>query len=164
SRCHCGIDDGCRTVPAMGPGASWVTPAVVIATLALLTVLEQWHPLRAVVEPRSRHLGRNSVLAALGFPVVGLLQAPLLAGLLAWTQRHGIGLLRLVELPDALAVAASVVLLDYTLWHWHWLTHRVPWLWRFHLVHHTDRDLDASTALRFHAGELILSIPYRAAQ
>jgi sterol desaturase/sphingolipid hydroxylase (fatty acid hydroxylase superfamily) len=58
----------------------------------------------------------------------------------------------------------AVVLLDYTLYIWHVLTHRVPWLWRFHLVHHVDRDLDASTALRFHAGELALSIPWRAAQ
>jgi sterol desaturase/sphingolipid hydroxylase (fatty acid hydroxylase superfamily) len=32
---------------------------------------------------------------------------------------------------------------------WHRLNHRVPWLWRFHLVHHTDLDLDVSTALRF---------------
>src|SRR5262245_8916538 len=148
----------------MGPGTSWLTPGAVIAILAVLTTLEQWQPLRAVVEPRSRHLARNSVLAALGFPVVGLLQAPFLAQLLVWTQEHGIGLLRVVELPEALAVGASILLLDYTLWHWHWLTHRVPWLWRFHLVHHVDRDLDASTALRFHAGELVLSIPYRAAQ
>jgi sterol desaturase/sphingolipid hydroxylase (fatty acid hydroxylase superfamily) len=42
--------------------------------------------------------------------------------------------------------------------------HRVPFLWRFHLVHHVDRDLDASTALRFHAGEHVLSVAYRAAQ
>jgi sterol desaturase/sphingolipid hydroxylase (fatty acid hydroxylase superfamily) len=58
----------------------------------------------------------------------------------------------------------AVVFLDYTLYAWHVLTHRVPWLWRFHVVHHVDRDLDASTALRFHAGELALSIPWRAMQ
>jgi sterol desaturase/sphingolipid hydroxylase (fatty acid hydroxylase superfamily) len=44
------------------------------------------------------------------------------------------------------------------------LTHRVPLLWRFHLVHHVDLDLDASTALRFHFGELLFSVPWRAAQ
>jgi sterol desaturase/sphingolipid hydroxylase (fatty acid hydroxylase superfamily) len=44
------------------------------------------------------------------------------------------------------------------------LTHRVPFLWRFHAVHHVDLDLDASTALRFHFGELAVSVPYRAAQ
>ena len=47
---------------------------------------------------------------------------------------------------------------------WHIVVHRVPWLWRFHLVHHVDLDLDATTGLRFHAGELAASIPWRATQ
>ncbi|HET7410045.1 MAG TPA: sterol desaturase family protein, partial [Paracoccaceae bacterium] len=57
-----------------------------------------------------------------------------------------------------------ILLMDYTLYHWHVLTHRVPLLWRFHLVHHADLDLSATTALRFHFGEMALSVPYRAAQ
>jgi sterol desaturase/sphingolipid hydroxylase (fatty acid hydroxylase superfamily) len=59
---------------------------------------------------------------------------------------------------------AGLLLLDYTMYVWHRLNHRVPLLWRFHLVHHTDLDLDVSTALRFHAGELLLSCGWRAAQ
>jgi hypothetical protein len=55
-------------------------------------------------------------------------------------------------------------MMDYTLYLWHVLTHRVPFLWRFHAVHHIDLDLDASTALRFHFGELAVSVLYRAAQ
>ncbi len=58
----------------------------------------------------------------------------------------------------------SVILLDYTLYLWHVLTHKVPVLWRFHRVHHADLDLDASTALRFHCLEMMLSVPWRAAQ
>jgi hypothetical protein len=54
--------------------------------------------------------------------------------------------------------------LDYTLWIWHWLNHRVRFLWRFHLVHHVDLDLDASTGIRFHFGEMALSAIYRIAQ
>ena len=61
-------------------------------------------------------------------------------------------------------VAAAVVLMDYTLYLWHVVTHRVPFLWRFHVAHHVDLDLDASTALRFHFGELGLSTLWRAAQ
>ena len=56
------------------------------------------------------------------------------------------------------------MLLDYTLYVWHVLTHKVPVLWRFHEVHHADRDLSASTALRFHFVEMVLSVPWRAAQ
>ncbi|MGI8958313.1 MAG: sterol desaturase family protein [Bryobacteraceae bacterium] len=44
------------------------------------------------------------------------------------------------------------------------LTHRVPLLWRFHQVHHLDREMDASTALRFHFGEITISVAFRAAQ
>jgi sterol desaturase/sphingolipid hydroxylase (fatty acid hydroxylase superfamily) len=58
----------------------------------------------------------------------------------------------------------AVLLLDYTLYVWHVLTHRVPFLWRFHIVHHVDLDLDASTAVRFHFAELVVSVPWRAAQ
>jgi sterol desaturase/sphingolipid hydroxylase (fatty acid hydroxylase superfamily) len=69
-----------------------------------------------------------------------------------------------LPLPGWAATAVALVLLDYTLYLWHIVVHKVPWLWRFHLVHHADLDMDASTALRFHAAELLLSIPWRAAQ
>jgi sterol desaturase/sphingolipid hydroxylase (fatty acid hydroxylase superfamily) len=54
--------------------------------------------------------------------------------------------------------------MDYTFYIWHVLMHRIPLLWRFHLVHHVDLDLDASTALRFHFTEMLASIPWRAGQ
>ncbi len=65
---------------------------------------------------------------------------------------------------DGSRSALAVILLDYTLWIWHWLNHRVPLLWRFHAAHHADLDVDASTAFRFHIGELLLSVPFRALQ
>ena len=71
---------------------------------------------------------------------------------------------RLVPAPPLVRVVLALVSLDYTLYVWHVLTHRVAWLWRFHVVHHADLDLDASTALRFHAGELVLSVPWRVCQ
>ena len=56
------------------------------------------------------------------------------------------------------------LLLDYTLYLWHWLNHRAPLLWRFHAVHHVDLDLDTTTGLRFHFGELAMAAGFRAAQ
>src|SRR6185295_3873165 len=82
----------------------------------------------------------------------------------AAVERRRIGLVPALGLPAWIGVALAVVLLDYTLYLWHVLTHRVPFLWRFHLVHHVDLDLDASTALRFHFAELVISVPFRAAQ
>lgn len=52
---------------------------------------------------------------------------------------------------------------DYTNYLWHTLNHKIPLLWRFHLVHHSDLDLDLSTAIRFHFGELVGSVFFRGA-
>lgn len=57
-----------------------------------------------------------------------------------------------------------MLLLDYTLYLWHILLHKLPWLWRCHQPHHIDLDLDTSTALRFHFTELLASVPWRAGQ
>jgi sterol desaturase/sphingolipid hydroxylase (fatty acid hydroxylase superfamily) len=138
--------------------------AVVPGAFAALVVLEALRPLRPRVEPAVRRVARNLGLAALAAGALSLLQAPLLIPVAQWAHARGLGLLNRVELPRGLEIAAAVLLLDYTLWHWHWLTHRVPFLWRFHLVHHVDLDLDASTALRFHFGEMALSVHYRLLQ
>ncbi|MEX0806538.1 MAG: sterol desaturase family protein [Candidatus Binatia bacterium] len=71
---------------------------------------------------------------------------------------------RRFPLPVWLEVPLGVLLLDYTLYLWHVLMHRLNWLWRFHLPHHVDLDLDASTALRFHFSELVVSVAWRAGQ
>src|SRR5919198_2117782 len=80
------------------------------------------------------------------------------------SQEQHSGFLQSFPVPGFLRPIFAIVLLDYTLYLWHVLTHRVPLLWRFHAIHHADRDLDVTTAVRFHVGEMALSIPFRAAQ
>lgn len=125
---------------------------------------ERMRPLRRTVESKFRHIARNLSIGAVSLALTPLVQAPLLQPLASWIVRRHIGLLQLSSWPRALELIAGILLLDYTLWWWHWANHRVPFFWRFHLVHHIDRDLDTSTALRFHFGELLLSIPIRAVQ
>ena len=67
-------------------------------------------------------------------------------------------------MPRWLEAPLAVALMDYTLYLWHVLMHRSPPLWRLHLPHHADLDLDVSTALRFHFSELVVSIAWRAGQ
>jgi len=141
-----------------------ITIVVVGSAFLLFTAFEILWPLRRSVEPKLRRIVRNLALGGVSLALVTLLQAPLLTPLAVWVQQRGIGLLGLVELPRAAEIAIALLLLDYTLWIWHWMNHRVPFLWRFHLVHHVDLDLDSSTALRFHFGELLLSVGYRALQ
>lgn len=144
--------------------AFWMSAVVLTAVLTAMAALETVRPLRRRLEPRLRRTIRNFTTGALALAIVTILQAPILMPLVNWTQKHGVGLLNLVDLPAALAVGLAVLLLDYTLWHWHRINHVVPFFWRFHLVHHVDRDMDASTALRFHFGEHALSIGWRVLQ
>ena len=141
-----------------------LAPIVVGGTFLVLTALERRRPLRRVRETKWRHVSRNIVFAGAAAATVNLLERPVVEPLAKAIEQRRWGLLYVWRLPPPLHLVLAVILLDYTMYVWHVLTHRVPWLWRFHLVHHVDRDLDASTALRFHAGELALSVPWRAMQ
>jgi len=129
-----------------------------------MLLAERFAPLRRTVESKLRRVLRNLSTGGVSLALMSLVQAPLLQPVAAWIVRERVGLLQLVQWPRWLETLLAIVLLDYTLWWWHWANHRIPFFWRFHLVHHIDRDLDASTALLFHFGELALSIPIRAAQ
>jgi sterol desaturase/sphingolipid hydroxylase (fatty acid hydroxylase superfamily) len=120
--------------------------------------------LRRRVEPVERRTRRNLAVAVLSAGAVRLTEKPVIDVLTRAVVQRRWGLLQQLSLPPALELALGVVLLDYTLFVWHVLTHKVPLLWRFHLAHHADLDLDASTALRFHFVEMMLSVPWRAAQ
>lgn len=147
-----------------GKVPSWLSGALVLGAFGALVWLERRRPLRGAREPKLTRAARNLAVAAAGAAALKWTEAPVAESLTALVERRRVGLLKLVRLPAWLEVAAAVVLLDYTLYLWHVLTHRVPWLWRFHVVHHLDLDLDATTALRFHFAELMLSVPWRAAQ
>ncbi|MBZ5493065.1 MAG: sterol desaturase family protein [Acidobacteriia bacterium] len=138
--------------------------ALSLGVLAGLVLLECKRPLRRDRESKLRRNTRNLAVAALGALTVQLLEAPAVQPLARSVEKRRLGLLKQVHLPRPLEIVTAVLLMDYTLYLWHVLTHRVPFLWRFHAVHHVDLDLDASTALRFHFGELAVSMPYRAAQ
>src|ERR1041385_6567048 len=138
--------------------------ALSLGALAGLVLLERKRPLRHERESKLRRNGRNLAVASLGALTAQLVEAPVVRPLARFVERRRFGLLKQLRLPRLLEIIAAVLLMDYTLYFWHILTHRLPFLWRFHAVHHVDLDLDASTALRFHFGEIALSIPYRAAQ
>ncbi|HZS81307.1 MAG TPA: sterol desaturase family protein [Stellaceae bacterium] len=138
--------------------------AIVGFALAALVVSERRRPLRRSREAANRRDLRNLAVAAAGALAIHLAERPVVEPLARLVRRRRWGLLQRLALPPALELVAGLALLDYTLFLWHILTHRVPFLWRFHLVHHADLDLSASTALRFHFAELALSAPWRAAQ
>jgi len=132
--------------------------------IATLICWERRKVLRPVRDNKLRRDVRNFGMAALAGAVVQLMEAPVAFWLARRAEKMQAGLLQHVPGPSIVRIGLGIVLLDYTLYQWHVLTHRVPFLWRFHQVHHIDREMDASTALRFHFGEIALSVAYRAAQ
>ncbi|MBK9577627.1 MAG: TIGR04282 family arsenosugar biosynthesis glycosyltransferase [Fibrobacteres bacterium] len=99
------------------------------------------------------NLGLTALSSVLLFALAPLSSA----GAALWAEHQGYGLLRLANLDANLAMALAIPVLDVALWAQHVATHKVPWLWRLHRVHHLDTDLDVTTASRFHPVEILLS-------
>lgn len=75
----------------------------------------------------------------------------------------GFGLFNALDWPAGVEIVCAVVLLDLAIYLQHVLVHAVPGLWRFHMVHHADLDLDVTTGARFHVGEILFSMALKAA-
>jgi sterol desaturase/sphingolipid hydroxylase (fatty acid hydroxylase superfamily) len=150
----------------MGKGKvpKWVQGLLLVGSLGGLLWLELRRPLRRSTESKLNRLVRNTALAVLGSAAIQLAEEPIIDRLLGDDKKQRWGLTRQLRLPPGLRALVAILLFDYTMYLWHVLTHRVRFLWRFHLVHHTDLDMDVSTALRFHFAELLLSTPFRAGQ
>jgi sterol desaturase/sphingolipid hydroxylase (fatty acid hydroxylase superfamily) len=134
------------------------------AVVGALYVVERLWPLRPRKEPGPARVGRNLVIGLLAGATTAASEGPVVAPVQRLAEQRRLGLLRWLPAPRALRAVLGFLLLDYTLYLWHRLNHRVPFLWRFHAVHHIDLDLDSTTGLRFHFGELALAAGFRAAQ
>jgi sterol desaturase/sphingolipid hydroxylase (fatty acid hydroxylase superfamily) len=140
------------------------TLAVLGAGYLSLFLLERVWPLR---RSKARLLPRllvNVAVSALAFATAGTLVQPAAAAALGFTQNESFGLTRLAGLSGAAEAVAAFLLLDLSFYYWHVANHRIPFLWRFHNVHHVDPDLDVSTAFRFHFVEVGLSAGFRTLQ
>lgn len=128
-----------------------------VPVLALLWVLESWAPVFTGRPHRFRHGARNLVVAGLNLMVISLLFASAVAASAAWAARAHFGLLHLIQAPFWLELPLALLLFDAWMYLWHRANHAAPFLWRFHRMHHSDSELDVTTALRFHFGEIAIS-------
>ena len=141
----------------------WFKPAVLVTGLATLSIWESVRPFFERPRGRWRHAGRNLFVALLNTVLLALVFGAATVGVAAWAESHRFGWLHRWSLPGWVKLALAVLLLDGWLYVWHRLNHAIPLLWRFHRMHHADREMDVTTALRFHAGELVLSAIVRLA-
>jgi sterol desaturase/sphingolipid hydroxylase (fatty acid hydroxylase superfamily) len=139
-------------------------PTLVTACgIFMLLALESWLPAAGDRRSRMTHAARNVTLGALNVLAVGLLAAPLIAYVARWAEESRFGLLNLLSLPPAIATVTAFLLFDGWLYLLHRANHKFGFLWRFHRVHHSDPEMDATTAIRFHTGETLISAALRLA-
>ena len=107
---------------------------------------------------RVRHDAANVALGVANAAVTVVVFTGATLFVTEWARSRSFGVLHWLRLPTPwVAGAAAFVIFDLWQYAWHRLNHRVRLLWRFHSVHHADEDLDASSGLRFHTGEIVLS-------
>ncbi len=129
----------------------------------LFAAIENIFPFAKRIDPILRHYRINLSLMICNAALLSLLVGGITATYAQFLSAHRIGLLHQFDIGWPMKVFLTLVFLDGVTYFVHMAYHRVPLLWRFHRVHHTDRDLDVTSASRFHPGEIILSFGIRLA-
>ncbi|MET0101744.1 MAG: sterol desaturase family protein [Sedimenticola sp.] len=130
---------------------------IFLGGFSLFILLESIFPARSWQGSRVKRLFFHSVVAAFNtFLVRILIYVPFLLWIV-YVEQQGWGISRWLGLNGWLEIVLSLIMLDLFDYFWHRANHRIPFLWRFHKAHHADNEMDVTTALRFHPGELFLS-------
>ena len=131
-------------------------PFLLLALLIVMYSIENFRPYLANPANKKQHDLHNFILTFISI-VVNAAVGGVVGYTVMFTAEHQRGLFNHVELPNAIEIVASVLLIDFGSYCNHRLMHKIPFLWRFHRVHHSDLYLNTSTSLRFHPLEVIYS-------
>jgi sterol desaturase/sphingolipid hydroxylase (fatty acid hydroxylase superfamily) len=127
----------------------------ILVTMALWEVLA---PRRPQTIGRRRRWPNNLGVVVIDTLLVRVLFPLAAVGMAFLATRNEWGLFNLLPVPAWLAIPAAVLLLDLIIYGQHVTFHAVPLLWRLHRMHHADLEFDVTTGLRFHPGEILLSM------
>jgi sterol desaturase/sphingolipid hydroxylase (fatty acid hydroxylase superfamily) len=128
---------------------------ILVSGLVLFWVLEGVIPVKKLIYQKWKHAGLN-LLFTLTTIVVNFTFAVLILKTSDWTVAHHFGLLQFVQMPLWVQFIGGMMLLDLIgAYFIHWTEHKVKWMWKFHIIHHTDTNVDTTTANRHHPGESI---------
>lgn len=132
------------------------------SVLAAMLLWEWLAPRRANPKPW-RRWGANAGLLVFSTLLLRLALPMLAIGVAEFAAAKQLGVFHQLSAPVWLAVPLTLIVLDCAIYWQHRLMHSVPLLWRLHRVHHSDVALDASSALRFHPLEILLSMLFKMA-
>jgi sterol desaturase/sphingolipid hydroxylase (fatty acid hydroxylase superfamily) len=136
--------------------ADWQKLVWVMGCLAFTWILEGSIPLARFDYRKWRHAGVNLVFLGTTF-IINALFGLATVGLFAWVDANSIGLFNLISMPIWLELILAVMAFDLIGQYFvHWLLHRYKWMWRFHMIHHSDTHVDATTGTRHHPGDYLL--------
>jgi sterol desaturase/sphingolipid hydroxylase (fatty acid hydroxylase superfamily) len=137
------------------------------AVFLLMAAIELIRPKRRLSVSKPRRWLTNLGIAGVDTLVLRLMAAlavPVAAVAAAFfAKERGLGLLNQVEWPYWVKLVIALLALDLAIWFQHLVSHKVPVFWRLHQVHHADRDIDVTTAVRFHPVEIALSMLWKIA-
>jgi sterol desaturase/sphingolipid hydroxylase (fatty acid hydroxylase superfamily) len=131
--------------------------SIFLLMLGLEFVLQR-HP---NVDSKTRRLKINLALTGIDILVVRIFFGAAALGASQFAEEKGWGLFNYLGLPEALEAFLCIVILDLMIYIQHVMFHVIPFFWRFHVVHHSDLDLDVSSGLRFHPLEIMVSMFYK---
>lgn len=136
----------------------YVRLAAFAAVFSVMALWEVIAPRRKQAVSRGARWPSNIGVVILDVALVRILFPTTAVGLALYAGAKGFGLFNVWQVPYAVAVVASVVILDLAIYLQHVLFHAVPGLWRLHRMHHADLEFDLTTGSRFHPIEILLSM------
>ena len=134
---------------------------VFVVLFVTLAVLEMLAPRRELKPVKMQRWFTNSVLVLLDSVLVRLVFKTAAVGGAIWAAEKGYGLFNVISAPPIVAIVVSFLVLDFAVWLSHLGSHKIPLLWRIHRMHHSDTDIDVTTAVRFHPLEILLSMVWK---
>lgn len=127
---------------------------ILIGFIAVFYSMEQLMASQFKFNKRPQHLLHN-ILFQVAFYVCNIFYATVTVFSIEWLNNHQVGLFYLGQVPVWVKVIVGVALFDMTTYWFHRIAHKIPLLWRFHRVHHSDTSMDASTFFRGHPFETL---------
>jgi sterol desaturase/sphingolipid hydroxylase (fatty acid hydroxylase superfamily) len=151
----------------LGQSDGAIRLAVFASVFLVMALIELAAPKRRLIAPKGRRWLTNlgiSVTGTVLIRLMAMLAMPLAAiAAASYAETHGIGLLNQLDWPEWLKITVALLVLDLAIWAQHLASHKIPLFWRLHRVHHADRDIDVTTAVRFHPIEIGLSMLWKIA-
>lgn len=128
---------------------------ILVGGITFFWILEGVIPISKMNYNKFRHAGPN-LFFTLTTIVVNLAFAFLIVTTSDFVAAKELGIIHLFSIPIWAKLIIGLLIMDFVgAYLIHWIQHKVPFMWKFHVIHHSDEKVDTTTALRHHPGESV---------